>query len=165
MAEAQDLELGEVGKPSNKKLFIIIGVVAVLLIGGVVGFLLMGGEKAEGEEEATEQEPIVINTTYVDIPKPILVNVPGTTKPRTVKMTISFSVANPELAEKVKKHLPLLQNEILVFTAMQDADQLMTTEGQQAFKQQLLEKLQTAMEAEEQAKIIDRVLFTSFVMQ
>lgn len=164
MAEAQDLELGEVGKSSNKKLFVIIGAVALLAIVGVAAFFLMSGESSESETEE-DAEPIVVNTTYVDIPQPILVNIPGTSKPRMVKMTISFSVTNPELAEKVKKHLPLLRSEILVFTATQDADVLMTPEGQAVFRQQMLEKLQAAMEAEEQAKLIDRVLFTSFVMQ
>ena len=167
MADAQDLELGDAAKGGKKKLIIIIAVVVVLLGGGAAAFLLMGGEKKEGEastEQATK-EPIVVNTTYINIPESIVVNIPGTTKSRTLKMNISFSVANPELGEKVKKHLPLLRSEILTFTAMQDADLLMTVEGQSAFREQVLVSVQTAMEQEEKEKLIDRVLFTAFVMQ
>jgi flagellar FliL protein len=171
MADAQDLELGDAAKSGKKKLILIIAIAAVVIIGGVAGFLLMGGkdEAAEGEgghgEAAEHAEPLVINTTYVPIPAPIVVNIPGVSRARTVKMNISFSVASPELAEKLKKHLPLLQAEILSFVTTQDADVLMTVEGQTAFRTELLARVQALMEAEEHEKLIDRVLFTGFVMQ
>ena len=167
MADAQDLELGDAAKGGKKKLIVIIVAVVVLLGGGAAAFLLMGGEKKDEEVSAEHapSEPIVVNTTYINIPESIVVNIPGATKSRTLKMNISFSVANPELGERVKKHLPLLRSEILTFTSMQDADQLMTVEGQTAFREQILVSVQSAMEREEKEKLIDRVLFTAFVMQ
>lgn len=167
MADAQDLELGDAAKGGKKKLIIIGAAVVVLLVGGAAAFFMLGGEKTEAGASAEQvtKEPVVVNTTYVNIPESIVVNIPGTTKSRTLKMNISFSVANPELGEKVKKHLPLLRSEVLTYTAMQDADLLMTVEGQSAFREQILIRVQTAMEQEEKEKLIDRVLFTAFVMQ
>lgn len=56
--EAEDLELGDVGK-SNKKKFVIIGAAAVLLIGGgIAGFLLMkgGDKKSKADTEHSQSE-------------------------------------------------------------------------------------------------------------
>ncbi len=58
--EAEDLELGEVGKGAGKKKLIIIIAAAVLLIGGgVTGFLLMKGGDKKAKSDAEHSEEVV----------------------------------------------------------------------------------------------------------
>ncbi len=181
MAEKQDLELGEAGKSGSKKKLIIIIVAAVVLLGGgAAAFLLLKGEPApaEGEQVAEgehgeaaehepEEEPVegAPSLLYVNLPEAIVANLPSTTKPRTIKLQVSFAVKNPTAEAAVKKHLPLLGSEVLMLLSATTAEQLMTPEGQQAFRDESLKKVQEAMQREEKKPLVEKILFTQFVMQ
>jgi len=194
MAEKQDLELGEAAKGGGKKKLIIIIVAAVLILaiaGGAAVFLMKkkpapaDGEAAtsesaehaepadhepeagaEGEtdedEEHVEGEPSLL---YVALPEAIVANLPSETKSRTIKIQVTFAVKNAHAEAAVKKHLPLLGSEVLMLLSATAAEQLMTTEGQQAFRDQALLKVRAAMELEEHKPLVEKILFTQFVMQ
>ncbi|HEX4912115.1 MAG TPA: flagellar basal body-associated FliL family protein [Permianibacter sp.] len=196
MAEKQDLELGEAGKGNKKKLLIIIGaVVFVLLAGGVAAFLLLKKAPAEGEQDVAEEtealEEGAVSMRYVSLTNPLLTNVSSSSgKSRTAKVQVVFAVKSEEAELAVKKHLPLLSSELLQLLASSDADQLMSMDGQQVFREQALKVVQEALAREEaaasQAKVksdeeddkadeapapktkpalVERILFTQFVMQ
>lgn len=183
MAEKQDLELGEAGKGNKKKLLIIIGaVVVVLLAGAVAAFLLLKKAPAEGDAESTDGEAVedaVVSLRYVSLTNPLLTNVPSSTgKARTAKVQVVFAVRSEAAELAVKKHLPLLSSELLQLLSSSDADQLMSMDGQQVFREQALKVVQEAMAREEAAvpkdgapapetkqPLVERILFTQFVMQ
>ena len=180
MAEKQDLELGEAGKSGGKKkLLIIVGIlVLVLAIGGGAAFFLLkkdpaaeagpDGEAAaheateEPEEELPEGAPSLL---YIALNEPLIANLPSAGKSRTVKLQVVFAVKTPNAELAVKKHVPLLSSELLMLLSTTDADQLMTAEGQQAFRDQALAKAREAIEREEKKPLIERILITQFVMQ
>lgn len=185
MADKQDLELGEAAKGgSKKKLIIIVAAVLVLAIGGGAAFFLLkkspepaegehaaaegsehgdaAGHEAEPEEEPVEGAPSLL---YVPLPEAIIANLPSESKPRTIKIQVTFAVKNAHAEETVKKHLPLLGSEVLMLLSATTAEQLMTPEGQQGFRDQALQKVQAAMEHEEHKPLIEKILFTQFVMQ
>ena len=199
MAEKQDLELGEAGKGNKKKLLIIIGaVVFVLLAGGVAAFLLLKKAPAEGDKEAAEEtealEEGAVSMRYISLTNPLLTNVSSSSgKSRTAKVQVVFAVKSEEAELAVKKHLPLLSSELLQLLASSDADQLMSMDGQQVFRDQALKVVQEALAREEAAAaaaakakaesdeeegkaddepapktkpaLVERILFTQFVMQ
>ncbi len=183
MAEKQDLELGEAGKGSSKKKLIIIVAAAVLLLGGgAAAFFLLkkapapaegehaaeaehaeaGDAEAEHEEEPVEGAPSLL---YVSLPEAIIANLPSATKARTIKLQVSFAVKNTHAEAAVKKHLPLLGSEVLMLLSATTAEQLMSAEGQQAFRDESLKKVQEAMQREEKKPLVEKILFTQFVMQ
>lgn len=180
MAEKQDLELGEAGKGGGKKklVLIIVAVLVLVLVGGGAAFFLMKKDPAaEGEadaghaEAATEEEPEEPlpegspSLFYVSLNEALVTNLPSADKPRTIKLQVAFAVKTPSAEAAVKKHLPLLGSELLSLLSSNTADQLMTVEGQQAFRDQALQNVRAIMEREEKKPMVERILFTQFVMQ
>ncbi len=171
--QAQDLELGEAAKGGKKKLIIIIAAaVLVLALGGGAAWWFLGrgeppaeGEAAEHAEAPAEGEEGAPHTVYIPVPEAIIANLPSEKRSRTLKVTVVFATKSGEVEAKVMKHLPLLRSELSMLLAGTTADSLMTPEGQAAFRDQALLAVQGAMQREEQIPAIDRVLFTSFVMQ
>lgn len=174
MAEKQDLELGEAGKGGGKKkLLIIVGAVVLLLaIAGAAAFFLLGkspdaeaeAESGEAQEETAEHQEGG-GLLYVSASEPILANLPSATKPRTIKVQVVYAVKSPEAELAVKKHLPLLSSILSMQLSSTDAESLMTPEGQQAFRDLVLQNARAALEKEETQPMVERILFTQFVMQ
>lgn len=181
MAEKQDLELGEAAKGgSKKKLIIIIAAVVLLAVAGGAAFFLLkkAPEPAEGDAAATaesaehpaeEEEEVpeegAPSLRYVALTNPIIANLASTGKSRTIKIQVVYAVKTLSAEEAVKKHLPLLGSEFLLLLSSVPADQLLTAEGQQAFRDQALENARATLEREEKKPLVERILFTQFVMQ
>ncbi|MET1254784.1 flagellar basal body-associated protein FliL [Aliikangiella maris] len=169
--EDQDLEIdveGGAGKGKSKMLIIIIA--AVLLIGGgAAAFFMMGGEEeapaetAEGEEAAkpVNKEPAI----YVGVPEAITSNLPGERKSRTVQIKMTFMVRGAENEDIVKDHMPQLKNDVLMLVSQQSADELKTPDGRVKLQQQSLETVQATLKDIVGQPVVEKVLFTSFVMQ
>lgn len=184
MAEKQDLELGEAAKGGSKKKLVIIIIAAVVLLavaGGAAFFLLKKApEPAEGETAATaesaehpaeeaEEEEVpeegAPSLRYVALTNPIIANLASAEKSRTIKIQVVYAVKTLSAEEAVKKHLPLLGSEFLLLLSSVPADQLLTAEGQQAFRDKALENARATLEREEKKPLVERILFTQFVMQ
>ncbi|MBQ4846357.1 MULTISPECIES: flagellar basal body-associated protein FliL [unclassified Pseudoalteromonas] len=173
MAEETDLEIEEAGG-GKKKLIIIIAAVVVIL-GGVAGFFLMSGsdEPAETLEEETAiveaPEPSAAAETgsalYVAMPRPFVFNVPGASRDRIVQIKVQLLVRGDGNEEIAKKHIPLIEGTLLSVFSTTTADELSTSAGKETLRLTALDKVQAAMEGVEGSKVVERVLFTGFVMQ
>ncbi|MCQ8889072.1 flagellar basal body-associated protein FliL [Pseudoalteromonas carrageenovora] len=175
MAEEASLEIEETRK-SKKKLIIII--VAVLLIaGGVGGYFFMSGSDAPvetlDEETAMSEElsgspggaPEIGSALYVAMPRPFVFNVPGSSRDRIVQIKVQLLVRGEVNEETAKKHIPLIEGTLLSVFSTTTADELSTSAGKETLRYSALEKVQTALNDVEGSKVIERVLFTGFVMQ
>ncbi|AOT07494.1 flagellar basal body-associated protein FliL [Pseudoalteromonas luteoviolacea] len=174
MAEETDLEIEEAGG-SKKKLIIIIAAVVVIL-GGVAGFFLMsGGEEEEAslaeestavQEDLSEQNAAEMGSAlYVAMPRPFVFNVPGASRDRIVQIKVQLLVRGDVNEEVAKKHIPLIEGTLLGVFSTTTADELSTSAGKETLRLTALDKVQAAMEGVEGSKVIERVLFTGFVMQ
>ena len=176
MAEEASLEIEETGK-SKKKLIIII--VAVLLIaGGAAGYFFMSGSDASVEtlDEETaisadtpSAEPSdsaeIGSALYVAMPRPFVFNVPGSSRDRIVQIKVQLLVRGEVNEETAKKHIPLIEGTLLSVFSTTTADELSTSSGKETLRFSALEKVQKALMDVEGSKVIERVLFTGFVMQ
>jgi len=172
MAEDTNLEIEEVSK-SKSKLIIIIAAV-LLIVGAVAGyFLLSGGDEpvetladdaANGEVAAapTSSSATVGSALYVAMPRPFIFNVPGASRDRIVQIKVQLLVRGDG---KAKKHIPLIEGTLLSVFSMTTADELSTSVGKETLRFTALDKVQAAMMDVEGNKVIERVLFTGFVMQ
>ena len=174
MAEEANLEIEDGGK-SKKKLIVIIAA-AVLVIGGAVGFFLMSGsdspEETLAEETVTTQEAesstsgaSVGSALYVAMPRPFVFNVPGASRDRIVQIKVQLLVRGDVNEETAKKHIPLIEGTLLGVFSTTTADELGTSEGKETLRVAALDKVQAALTDVEGSKVIERVLFTGFVMQ
>lgn len=178
-----DLELDGAGSGKKKKMIIIIVAVVLLLAAGGGGyFFFMGGDSASqeqldsaldsesGESGGSEAEEAqdgaqIGSALYVPMPRPFRFNVPGAARDRFVEIRVQLLVRSGENEEKAKMHVPLIESTLLGVFSQANADDLATSAGKEALKQQSLAAVQKMMTDVESDKTIEKVLFTGFVMQ
>ena len=177
MAEETSLEIEETGK-SKKKLIIII-VAVLLVVGGGAGYFFMAGDDAPVEtldEETTTaaqsdsatpsgSSAEMGSALYVAMPRPFVFNVPGSSRDRIVQIKVQLLVRGDVNEETAKKHIPLIEGTLLSVFSTTTADELSTSAGKETLRFTALEKVQAALNNVEGTKVIERVLFTGFVMQ
>ncbi|MDO6444363.1 flagellar basal body-associated protein FliL [Colwellia sp. 1_MG-2023] len=180
-AKEKDLELDNSGK--KKKIIIIGAVVAILAIGGGA-FMFLGGEpevsQAEldaalnsGGAEASADGSSAAPTTgasagtalYVPMPRPFRFNVPGAARDRFVEIRVQLLVRGADNEEAAKKHVPLIESTLLAVFSQSNADDLATSAGKTSLKQKSLAEVHKIMTDVAGSNIVEKVLFTGFVMQ
>ncbi|WP_085298110.1 flagellar basal body-associated protein FliL [Cognaticolwellia mytili] len=180
MADEKELELDNSGK---KKKLIIIAIVAILLIGGgAAAFFMMGsgdemtqaeldatldsGSDAEmAGDESADGNAELGTALYVPMPRPFRFNVPGAARDRFVEIRVQLLVRGADNEEVAKKHLPLIESTLLAVFSQSNADDLATSAGKTALKQKSLTEVHKMMKDVEGSKVVEKVLFTGFVMQ
>lgn len=169
MAE-EELEL-EVKKKSKLPLIIIIVVVLLLAGGGgAYFFLFSGGDEAADTEGGAETTTEVIdeptgNALYVAMPRPFVFNVIGNGKDRLVQIKVQLLVRGDANEQLVKKHIPLVEGSLLTTFSGTSGDDMATLEGKELLREQALQDVRQAMIEVEGQAVVDKVLFTGFVMQ
>lgn len=177
MAEENELEMDGGGK--SKKMMIIIIAVVVLVLGGAGAFFfLSGGEEVTEEQmnaELASGEGDVVaeqggsaelgSAIYVPMPRPFRFNVPGAARDRFVEIRAQLLVRGSENEEEAKKHIPLIESTLLNIFSQSNADELATSAGKTSLKQLALVELQKEMNDLAGSKVVEKVLFTGFVMQ
>ncbi len=182
MAEENELEMDGGGK-SKKMMIIIIAVVVLLAGGGGAFFFLSGGEEvteeqmnaelasgdgelASGEQMVSESGEAKLGTAiYVPMPRPFRFNVPGAARDRFVEIRAQLLVRGSNNEEEAKKHIPLIESTLLNVFSQSNADDLATSAGKTSLKQLALVEVQKEMTDLSGDKVIEKVLFTGFVMQ
>lgn len=169
MAEEESLELEETGAPkSKKKLFIIIGIVVVLLLagGGAAWIFLAGGEEPVAESaEQVEKKVSVEEAFYVALPRPFLFNLPGPKRARLVEIKVQLMVRGSDDNTTTMKHIPLIEDALLTTFSGAEIQKLSTQAGKDEMRQQALLNVQNTLQPITGRKVVEKVLFTGFVMQ
>lgn len=183
--EDLDLDTGEEPK-SSKKMLIIIIVGVVLLLGlGIVGGMFMGGmfddetteqtengESGEESDDGDEEEGddgdegnIVGNVSYWPLDPPFVLNFEGKSKARYMQIGIEVMATNEKAIEAVKLHMPVIRSEIVLLLSGQKYEEIVTPEGKEQLRLELLETIQNILRRHKIKRGIERIYFTSFVMQ
>lgn len=168
MADEAELKVEE-GSGGKKKLFIIIGAVVVLLIvGGVAAFMFMGGEEeAPPAAAAAEAQPAPVNSTalYVGMPRPFVFNVTGDVRDRLVQIKVQLLVRGSDNEAAAKLHIPTIEGALLKTFSAATVDELSTQEGKEKLRETSLAETQKALQELTGGVVVEKVLFTGFVMQ
>ncbi|PCJ29663.1 MAG: flagellar basal body-associated protein FliL [Moraxellaceae bacterium] len=149
---------------SNKMLIIIIALLAVILVGGgVAAFLMMGGDDGGSEDEAmtSTASPAI----YFDLKPPFVVNYAWKGRQRYVQINLAIMTRSEQVVGALKKHMPLVRNNLVQIFGAQEFDELRTPDGKEVMRQMALEDLQKIVVDEIGEEGIEQVLFTNFVMQ
>ncbi len=173
MAEQPELQLAEKSGKSKKMLFIIIAVVVLLLGGGAAAYFLLGGEDtppAATEETANAAADPAAEASnseafYVAMPRPFLFNVAGTVRSRLVEIKVQLMVRGEVNDTALKKHIPLVEDALLTTFSAASEEKLSTQAGKDELRQTALLNVQNTLQPITGKKIVEKVLFTGFVMQ
>jgi len=195
MANAKPTDAEASAAPSQKKsklmLFIVIGVVALSLIGGAAFFLLKKPTPAEGEDdaEATTHAPakkkkVDHNTppVFYKFDKPFTVKLQTAEQDSYLQTEVQFKLQDPHVQELIKQYEPELKHRITLAMMGKKASDLLTAAGVQRLANELRDvanhvieppapqknpptaESEPAENAEPDAPI-QAVLFSTFILQ
>ncbi|MCX4028919.1 flagellar basal body-associated FliL family protein [Endozoicomonas sp. SM1973] len=162
--QGQEDEKEEAG--GNKKLILFI-VIAVLLIGvsiGVTLFLMMGGEEEGGTTEQPT-EPVKQPAAYQSLDPPFVIDFNVSGRQRFLQVNLTVMGRDLEALEGLKKHMPLIRNNLVLLIGGFEYHSLQTEEGKEKLRESLTKSIQAVLEKEIGKPGIEQVLFTNFVMQ
>ncbi|MEF1283848.1 flagellar basal body-associated protein FliL [Vibrio sp. M250220] len=157
----------EAPKGKGKLIIIIIAAVVLLAGGGGAAFFLMGSD----DSAETAQTPLpqvaapVDPVAYVNIPQPFLFNVTGDKKDRLVQIKVQLMVRGSENENLARYHSPLIESSLLSTFASATVDQLRTANGRIELREKATDDIKASLNRAVGQPVIERVLFTDFVMQ
>jgi flagellar FliL protein len=162
----QEAEQGEEKKSS--KMLIIIAVVVLLLAAAGGGYFFMSGDETT-EDGATqveeESEEPAVESLYFEMDKAFIVNFPKGSHARLLQVSISLLVEGEETVAALKKHEPMIRNNILMLMSAQDTSELKEIAGKEKLRSKMLEEINNTMKKMTQNSKIKELFFTAFVMQ
>jgi len=168
MANNEDLELDvdEKGGGSKLKLIIIIAVVILLLGGGAAAYFFLFNDSSEQVEASDSETPVKVKAIYVNFRTPFNTNLVDGQRNRMIQVKMTFLVRSQDAKDAIESQMPLLKSKILNLMSRADAGYLRTQDGKRDFKKQTIETVNgILLEREKVENAVERVLFTSFVMQ
>lgn len=165
MAQIEKKDMEE--KKSFSKLLIIIAG-AVLLMATSAGmtfyFLKDGLSQAENEKTASE-ERVQKEEFYFDMGKPLIVDFSKDSSIRLIQVSVSFLVNEAEAVAALKKHEPMIRNNLLMMISAEGAEHLKTREGKEQLRSAMLQEASGILKKMAGKGQVKDVFFTSFVMQ
>lgn len=157
----------EAPKGKGKLIIIIIAVVVLLLGGGGAAYFLMGSDdasasqKSENQKVVTPAEPVA----YVNIPQPFIFNVTGDKRDRLVQIKVQLMVRGTDNENLASHHSPLIESSLLSTFASATVEQLRSANGRIELRDKATEDIKASLSRAVGKPVIERVLFTDFVIQ
>lgn len=153
----------------NKKLLIIIVAALVLLLtaGGLAYWLLGSDEStsrapdAAGNSSAVVIDPI----SYVNVVQPFVFNATGKQRDRVVQIKVQLMVRGMENEDYARYHSPLIESTLLSTFASVTVEQLRSMNGRVELRDQATADVQASLSQVVGKPVVERVLFTDFVIQ
>lgn len=162
MAEEQGARKGK-----SKFLIIIIAIVVLLLGGGGVAFFIIGSnnEAAESSLATKVRSSAPESAAYVNIPQPFLFNVKGNKKDRLVQIKVQMMVRGRKNEELARYHSPLVESTLLATFASATVEQLRSSNGRIELRNKATEDIKASLIQVVGQPVIEKLLFTDFVIQ
>ncbi|MCG9787751.1 flagellar basal body-associated protein FliL [Vibrio barjaei] len=155
-------------KNNKKLLFIIIAALVLLLAAGSVAYWLLGSEEtsvsapvAQSGAAAVTVDPI----SYVNIAQPFIFNATGKQRDRVVQIKAQLMVRGLDNEEVARYHSPLIESTLLSTFASATVEQLRSTNGRVELRDQATADVQASLSQVVGKPVVERVLFTDFVIQ
>jgi flagellar protein FliL len=112
-----------------------------------------------------EDPPASTGPDYVDLEPTFTLNYGDPGRIRYLQASITLRVRDTAAALEVTAHSDAIRHTIIMLFSRQPEDKLKTSAGRDDILNQALRELQDLMLKETGEPLIDRVLFTSFVLQ
>ena len=163
---ADDVENGT-AQGRKKLIIIIVAVVVLLLGGGGAAFFLIGSDDFSGSQQAALQTTASAEApvAYVNIAQPFLFNAAGDKKDRLVQISVQLMVRGTENENLARYHSPLIESSLLGTFAAATVEQLRSANGRVELRQKATNDIKANLTRAVGAPVIERVLFTDFVIQ
>jgi flagellar FliL protein len=167
MADEQKVDGEEAPKGKSKMMIIIIAVVVLLAAGGGAAFFLLGSDEpaADASKMDANTASLPEPASYVNIPQAFLFSAPGQQRDRLVQIKVQVMVRGVKNEDLARHHSPLIESTILNTFGSTTVEQLRTPTGRTQLRDQATENIRATMTELVGQPVIEKVLFTDFVIQ
>jgi flagellar FliL protein len=121
--------------------------------------------EAADEGDGGDEEGGPKAATYVALDPAFVVNFEGAGPARFLQISVEVMTRKPEYAEHIKKHMPVIRNNLVLLFGSQTYDKVNTLQGKEQLRQSALTEVQKILDAETGDAGVEALYFTSFVMQ
>ena len=123
-------------------------------------------DEADGKKHKKKGEHGEIAMLYQDLEPAFVVNFQGSPEARVLQVAISVASEDPAAIDAVKKHTPMIRNNLLMLMSAEDPAALKTAEGKDALRAKILEEINAIVKKQARKKdAIEEIYFTAFIMQ
>lgn len=165
-------------KKSPKKMIMIIAI-AVLVIGAGAGggYFYMTkkasssshaeskGKGSEEHQQEAEHEEVAEPDVYYNLPSPLIVDFPAGGSAKVIKISLTMLLKGEGSVSALKKHEPMIRNNLLMAISSVGAEKVKTTEGKQELRALMLTEIGKVLEKMAGKNTVKEIYFTEFVMQ
>ena len=114
---------------------------------------------------ADEAEMVEDEVRYLDINPAIVTNYGGSGRMSYIKVEVSLQVGSQEEFATVFHHSPSIRHELVMLFGRQTDESIAIGEPREAVRAEALAKVRAVMMEEEEAEMVDDLLFSSFLVQ
>lgn len=162
-------------QPKSSKLMLILVIVLLVLVLGLGGAVLyvLGiipgykpkveaghGEAPVAEEHAAPKIPL-----FAPLDPAFVVNLPPGGEARLMQISLAALTFDAAVVDALKKHAPMLRNNLNLLFSGQEAVKLRTLEGKQALQAKILEEVRKVALLQVPKGTVEQVFFTGYVLQ
>lgn len=146
---------------------IAVALLAALLAGGGVYWFTVKSTDATAQAQTvgknkTAKGPAI----YVEFDPPFVVNFEARGMTRFLQIAIQAMTRDPLTADLIKRHDPVIRNDLLFLLSSQTYETISTREGKEKLRAEALQVVANAIDAEGgNGESVEQLFFTSFVMQ
>lgn len=156
--------------PQGKKKLIIIILIGLIVLGGggaAAWFFFLSGDESTEMEDVAEMAPALPTgpALYINLPQPFIFNVTGDRQDRLVQIKVQLMTRGDQNEEIANLHTPLIESSLLSTFGAATVEQLRTPRGRIELRDQAQGDIQAAFTKLTGKPVIEKVLFTDFVMQ
>lgn len=173
MAEDNTIKTDEALIVPKKSPVALILIINVIVVGGIVAFFLL-----RGSQSTTSPAPGTQAAAAVPTPAPAPGNLAGPPGPlmtldnfivnladqdvnRYLKVGLTLELGSEQLSETIKKREPMIRDAIITLTSSLSFQEIRTTSGKGALREQIIAKLNGLLGANQ----VRNVYFNEFVVQ
>jgi flagellar protein FliL len=120
---------------------------------------------AEAEDDTKNPDGTPKVALYFDFEQPFVVNFMDEGQMRYLQITVSVMAMDPKVVEEVKRHAPLIRNNLVMLFSGQTRDAIITREGKEKIRKDAEAEVQKILQAQTGKPGIKALYLTSFVMQ
>lgn len=168
-------EEGKETQPKSSKLLLILVIVLFVLVLGLGGVVLYAlgiipgykptSEAEHVEEPAVEEQAAPEVALFVPLDPPFVVNLPPGGEARLMQIGLTVLTFDPAVGEALKKHAPMLRNNLNLLFGGQEAAKLRTLDGKQDLQAKILEEVRKVAQMQVPKGTVEQVFFTGYVLQ
>jgi flagellar protein FliL len=161
-------------EPSKRKPLLVIVLfvlvlgssgVALYMLGLIPGYKPGAAEGHDQEPAAEEQQAARKIPLFAPLDPPFIVNLPPGDEARLMQIGLTVLTFDPAVVEALKKHAPMLRNNLNLLFSAQTSAKLRTLEGKQELQAQILEEVRKVALMQVPTGSVEQIFFTGFVLQ